>query len=199
MSLSHHLPREAGFISGDQGWNDESVGLHLLGFLRALVDERVSPSCIDSHEGLDAELVAYFALVQAEENTMAVVGSVIRHETKRPEPVHAPVFTATFIGQAWLRDHAIEVDDSRVSFEVTMADIKAAAQHRPDFNPDGFEDHQALMTALECEDEIRDDLRYAAAAPSRLRYWPGPFEIDLTPSAEAAENEDAPKPTPFEE
>lgn len=54
MSAYSNLPEAAGEIAGGQGWDDESIVIHLAGFI--------------SSQGLDDELTQYLDKVAAEEN-----------------------------------------------------------------------------------------------------------------------------------
>jgi hypothetical protein len=54
MSAARHLPSGAEPIAYDQGWDDESLVIHLAGFI--------------AKQGLETELTQYLADVAAEEN-----------------------------------------------------------------------------------------------------------------------------------
>lgn len=54
MSIMSNLPIEAADIAAEQGWNDESLIIHLTGFIE--------------HQDLGQALTTYFAVVAAEEN-----------------------------------------------------------------------------------------------------------------------------------
>lgn len=53
MSSYKHLPEAAGEIAGGQGWDEESLVIHLAGFI--------------SSKGLDEELTQYLSQAAAEE------------------------------------------------------------------------------------------------------------------------------------
>lgn len=76
-----------------------------------------------------------------------------------------PAFEARFVGQAWINDHAMEVDDGRFTYEVTWTDIEAAG---------------GMNAAGGPERGDWDGLKAAAAAPVEVGDWTGPFEITLT-------------------
>lgn len=80
------------------------------------------------------------------------------------------VARATFIGQAWINDHAIPVDDGRFSYLVTAEDIASAGGADPE-DPEGLTPARGDW----------DDLRTALFAPPQVRAWAGPFEIVLSP------------------
>ena len=69
-----------------------------------------------------------------------------------------PSRRVTFIGQAWINNHALEVDDSRATFLVSEAEYQAAGG-------DDTDDYDALKDA--------------ARAPDWVKSWPGPFEIEV--------------------
>lgn len=76
-------------------------------------------------------------------------------------------FQATFVPQAWQNDYAIRVDPKGD----TVWDI--STQFLLDSTLD------KLFTAFARRDYARDDLRFDPAAPSWVREWQGPFEVDL--------------------
>ncbi|AXQ69032.1 hypothetical protein HOU02_gp177 [Caulobacter phage CcrBL9] len=75
-------------------------------------------------------------------------------------PVIAPATRwATFVGQAWINGHTMEVDDSRVSYGVTDEEFDENGGDEPaDF----------------------DALAQAARAPDWVRNWSGPFDIYIS-------------------
>ena len=54
MSTARHLPSGAEATANNQGWNDESIVVHLAGFI--------------SQQGLNDKLTDYLAVAAAEEN-----------------------------------------------------------------------------------------------------------------------------------
>lgn len=81
-----------------------------------------------------------------------------------PEPVDpdALPFRATFIGQAWVMDHAVEVDDARHTFYVSPAEVEEC---------------------FDRENGVYDELTEAALAPAEVKGWDGPYDIRLEPRA----------------
>ncbi|MFZ3482193.1 hypothetical protein [Sphingomonas sp. 3-13AW] len=80
-------------------------------------------------------------------------------------PVPAPITRiARFTGQAWIRDHALNVDGGVTTFGITDDEFAAAGG-------DDASDY--------------DSLAGAANAPAMVRNWPGPFEIEILTDEEA--------------
>lgn len=80
-------------------------------------------------------------------------------------------YRAVFTGQAWVFDHAIEVDDGRHEFTITQAEVDDAGGLSAD------SDIEADDLAAARGDW--DALSQAANAPDEVRNWSGPFEITL--------------------
>lgn len=73
--------------------------------------------------------------------------------------------TADFRPQAWVNDYAVDVDPAgETSFDVTFELLCM-----------GF----AKAMTLADDHSLRDDLRYAHAAPQWAQDWSGPFEVDV--------------------
>lgn len=64
-------------------------------------------------------------------------------------------YQVTFIGQAWIMDNAMPVDDGRFTFYATEAEVLDANEG----------------------DGVFDGLSDAERAPAEVKNWPGPFEI----------------------
>jgi arylsulfatase A-like enzyme len=82
-----------------------------------------------------------------------------------------PRFRAEFIGQAWIRDVAMEVDDSRWEYTVTAAEVDAAGGLA--------EDSDEAADDLAPKRGDWDALRTAAGAPPEVKAWSGPYDIEL--------------------
>jgi hypothetical protein len=54
--MSIHLPHDASVIAADMGWNDESILIHLLGFIREQLPETFAD-----------DLARYFVMIADEE------------------------------------------------------------------------------------------------------------------------------------
>ncbi|BCM87789.1 hypothetical protein [Methylobacterium indicum] len=73
--------------------------------------------------------------------------------------------TAYFVPQAWVNDYAVEVDpEGETEFDVAP-ELRAMGRKN--------------AMNLDREHQLRDDLRYAAAAPQWVKDWSGPFEVLL--------------------
>lgn len=155
MSSLYLISPRAQEICEQQGWDDQSLINRLLGFI-----QHTAPQDVD----IGQELAIWFEDRAKEEN-----------EPVEPE---APILMATFIGQEWRGkrdDQAHEVEGSRCTFPVTARDIRDLTG----FDPDDHHDPDGILDEINSNPTRRDELCRAAAAPSRLRYWDGPFEIDL--------------------
>ncbi|UTU07698.1 hypothetical protein CcrC1_gp506 [Caulobacter phage C1] len=70
-----------------------------------------------------------------------------------------PTRWATFVGQAWVQGHSMEVDDARVRYGITDAEFNANGGDEPaDF----------------------DALAQAARAPQWVKDWSGPFDVYIS-------------------
>lgn len=92
------------------------------------------------------------------------LAAAVRNATPTSAPTDAPMgppsYIAHFTGEAWIADHAVPVDDARISYLVTAKEVADAG---------GPEAHHF------------DSLIHAGAAPDAVRTWPGPFTITVSP------------------
>lgn len=72
------------------------------------------------------------------------------------QTINEPLHMVRFIGQAWINDHAIPVDDKTVCYKVTQRELDDAQKS-----------------------DVLDELQTAAGAPDWVKDWSGPFEVEL--------------------
>jgi hypothetical protein len=75
---------------------------------------------------------------------------------RAPDSPAGPLRSVLFVGQAWIADNAMEVDDGRASYDITEAEYLEGGG-------DDAEDY--------------DYLAQAALAPQWVKDWAGPFEV----------------------
>ncbi len=86
-----------------------------------------------------------------------------------PDAHPSPAIGAVaFVGEAWVNDHAVAVDEGSVLFLVTADDIRAA----------GYDPELPDLWSLRSAD--LDGLKDVPSAPDLVRNWPGPFTITLS-------------------
>lgn len=74
---------------------------------------------------------------------------------------------ATFVGEAWINNHAVPVDDAEFEYAVSAQEIADAGGFAPGVDPEACEP---------CRGDW-DALKSAAMAPDMVRHWNGPFTI----------------------
>lgn len=127
---------------------------------------------IDIYAATPEEAAREALAIQRDPNSLATVFEVtddigvsitIDLAEAGPAPPGAARYTARFAPQIWQRDYAIEVHPlGPTEFDVTAEVLAMTPSQRA----------ETLRGSAE-----NDDLRYAAAAPTWVRVWYGPFEV----------------------
>lgn len=127
--------------------------------------------------GLDStdEQIRYTAYLTCQqiENLMERLGytppSRFDGQGRPPAPM-----TARFQGQAWVKDNALDVDDSECEWDCTTAFYELDPEYRAH-----------MLTELHFHDEVldRDDALISDPnAPDMVQNWNGPFSIHVRPA-----------------
>lgn len=152
MTAIHALPADAQEIISDQGWDNDTIILHLLAVMErhGLPDDKIGP--------------AFREFADEENAEAAALDPDPRYVTGDPENA---VIECRFTPQAWVRDQAMEVDpEGATTWFMTMHEV---------------EDLCGASSLDDLEDDTHDTdaLRGSIHAPQWVKDWSGPFYVSV--------------------